>query len=165
MISLRICSCFPLSSARSRNIPVMFSPGRARLLMNPSAMGSLSRSMPMIGIVLVAAFTALTTHLPLAKIASTLSRTRSAARSGKSSGLPSAYRCSKAMFCPSTYPDSRSPCRKPSQLPVDGVDVRAIAHEASRVGELTEAVHSGQPPTRGQRDYLGLVGLDDYWGT
>ena len=70
----------------------------------------------MIGIVFVASFAAGTAHGPLAKMTSTLSRARSAASSGKSSGLPCVYRCSKAMFWPSTYPDSRSPCTKASQL-------------------------------------------------
>ena len=37
----------------------------------------------------------------------------------------------------------------------------AVIHEATGVGELTEAVQSGQPSLRGQRHDLGPVAFDD----
>ncbi len=54
MISLSSCRCFPLNSERSRNIPVILPPGRAMLATNPASTGSISRSIPAIGIVRVA---------------------------------------------------------------------------------------------------------------
>src|SRR6516225_9292258 len=52
--SLSSSICLPPSSGRSRNIPVRLPPGRARLLAHLFATGSLSRSSPTIGIVVVA---------------------------------------------------------------------------------------------------------------
>ena len=52
--SLRSSICLPPSSGISRKNPVRLPPGRARLLTHPFATGSLSRSMPTIGILLVA---------------------------------------------------------------------------------------------------------------
>jgi hypothetical protein len=54
MISLRICRCLPLNSERSRNSPVMLPPGRAMLATSPASTGSISRSIPTIGMVRVA---------------------------------------------------------------------------------------------------------------
>ena len=85
-ISLRICRCFPLNSERSRNIPVMLPPGRAMLAANPASTGSISRSIPVIGIVRVASFAAAKAEVPRAKITSTLRSASSDASFGKSSG-------------------------------------------------------------------------------
>src|SRR5262249_26594256 len=46
---------------------------------------------------------------------STLRRTSSAAKSGSRSAFPSAERISSCIFCPSTYPVSRRPCRSTSR--------------------------------------------------
>ena len=90
--SLSSSICFPLISGKSRNTPVMFPPGWARVSTNPIAMGSLSKSIATIGTLLVAFLTAANACGPLAKITSTLSRTKSAASSGSSSDLLRGYR-------------------------------------------------------------------------
>ena len=72
MISLRICRCLPLNSERSRNSPVMLPPGRAMLATSPASTGSISRSIPTIGIVRVAFLAAAKAQVPRAKITSTL---------------------------------------------------------------------------------------------
>ena len=66
MISLSSCRCFPLNSERSRNIPVMLPPGRAMLATNPASTGSISRSIPAIGIVRVAFLAAAKAQVPRA---------------------------------------------------------------------------------------------------
>jgi hypothetical protein len=68
--SLRSSICLPPSSGISRKKPVKFPSGRARLLTHPRATGSLSRSMPTIGIVLVAFITAWIAYGAAAKITS-----------------------------------------------------------------------------------------------
>jgi hypothetical protein len=60
-----------------------------------------------IGIVVVAFLAARAAGVVVVIIRSALSRTISAANSWNLSGLPSAYRRSIMMFCPSTYPSSR----------------------------------------------------------
>ncbi len=97
--------------------PVTFPPGRAKLATSPVPTGSVTCTMT-IGTVLVARFATRAAGKPTATITSTLRPTNSAASSGSGSILPSAYRCSKAMFCPSIQPSSRSPCRNASRTGV-----------------------------------------------
>src|SRR5258707_10514157 len=54
-------------------------------------------------------------QVPRAKITSTLRFASSSANLGKSSGWSCADLCSNAMFCPSMYPISRSPCTNACQ--------------------------------------------------
>ena len=91
-------TCFPLNSGISRNIP-----GRARLLTYPFATGSLSKSNPTIGMLVVAFLTAATASGDAAKMTFILSRTRSPANSGIDSGLTMtlAKRYSIVRFLPS----------------------------------------------------------------
>jgi hypothetical protein len=49
-------------------------------------------------------------------LSATVKRTISVAKPGNRSGWPSADRYSITKFCPSTYPNSRSPCRNASKL-------------------------------------------------
>ena len=69
--------------------PVTFPPGRAKLAMSPSPMGSGTPHMTM-GIVLVAFFAALADAVGAATITCGSSRTSSAARAGSRSNFPSA---------------------------------------------------------------------------
>jgi len=71
--------------------PVTFPPGRARLAMSPSPSGSPTTAMAM-GIVAVAFFAAAAAGVGPATMMSTLSRTNSAASSGRRSNRPSANR-------------------------------------------------------------------------
>ena len=80
-ISLSSPICFPLNSGRSRNIPVILPPGRAKLLTYPFATGSLSKSMATMEVV-VAFLAAAPASGVVAEMAFTLSRTRSPAGSG-----------------------------------------------------------------------------------
>jgi hypothetical protein len=67
-----VCKSQPAPDERSRNIPVMLPPGRAMLATSPASTGSISRSIPAIGIVRVAFLAAAKAHVPRAKITSTL---------------------------------------------------------------------------------------------
>src|SRR5262245_30598150 len=60
------------------------------------------------GIVFVAFLAARVVGVELTTSTSTLSCNSSSTRAGNRSGLPSAYRYSKVMFLPSTYPSARS---------------------------------------------------------
>ncbi len=108
--SLRSSSRFPSSSGPWILSPVIFFPGRAKLSTRPVATGS-ATAKKTIGIVLVAFWAAWTAEAEAVMITSTLRPTSSAASSGSRSSFPSAYRYSKAMFFPSTYPCSRRPLR------------------------------------------------------
>ena len=109
---------FPASSTPGKvDTPVTFPPGRARLATNPSRTGSGPPVAMTMGMVLVASLAARTTGVPpIATMRSTWSWTSSAARAGRRSRSPSAERDSNVMFCPSTQPSSRSPCRNGSKL-------------------------------------------------
>jgi len=80
---------------------VTFPPGLAKLETNPSSTGSAAAAKTM-GIVLLAFLAASIATRELVTMTSTLRRTTSAARSGRVSILPSAYRYSMKMFFPST---------------------------------------------------------------
>ena len=108
-ISFRSSSCFPLISGARVDKPVIFPPGRARLATKPLPTGSSSNVMT-IGIVEVAPLAGPVAVGPLVTMASTLSRTSSAASAGSRSSFPSACRRSMTIFFPSTYPSSRRPC-------------------------------------------------------
>src|SRR5215208_4613046 len=88
--------------------PVTFAPGRARVSASPPAMGFPVVAMTM-GIVPVACLAARAPAFDPATMTSTFWRTSSAARPGRWSILPSAYRSSKTMFRPSIQPRSLSP--------------------------------------------------------
>jgi hypothetical protein len=64
--------CLPISSGRSRNIPVTLPPGRAKLAINPALTGSVSKSCATIGIVAVTRLAACTAGGPAAWMSSTL---------------------------------------------------------------------------------------------
>src|SRR5438445_623232 len=91
--------------------PVMFAPGWARLATRPCPTGSPT---PMIttGIAPVAFLAASAAGVPRVRIRSTFSRASSLARPGNRWSWPSADRYSRTKCSPSTYPRSRSPCRK-----------------------------------------------------
>ena len=93
---------------------VTFPPGRGRLATSPVAMGSPVSAMT-IGISRVACCAARAVGVNQATMTSTLRRTSSAANSGSRFTCPSADRNSNRMFCPSTYPRSRSACRNSRQ--------------------------------------------------
>jgi len=109
MISLSNWSRFPLNSGDRRLLPVMFPPGRAKLATNPLPTGSLLAVITM-GMLWVACRTARTACEPPATITSTFRLTSSAA-SRASVSVRSATRYSMRVFLPSTYPNSRNPCR------------------------------------------------------
>src|SRR5262249_22572853 len=75
--------------------------------------GSLLTAMTM-GIVVVACWAARIASSPSVTMMSTWRRISSATSAGSRSYCPSAKRDSMVMFRPSTYPRSRSPCRKAS---------------------------------------------------
>ena len=106
-------------------MPVMFPPGRARLFTKPLATGSIMLDMTM-GIVEVTFCAARTASESLATMTSTLSRTNSVASEVNRSVLPSAYRCSRIRFLPSTYPSSRKPSSS------DGNKLAALARFPNR---------------------------------
>jgi hypothetical protein len=112
--SLRSWSCLPITSGPTEVVPVTFPPGLARLLTNPLPTGSPTASMT-IGIVFVAFRAARAAGVAEAAMTSTFRRTKSVARLGSRSTIPSADRWSMMRFCPSTYPSARSPCRKASR--------------------------------------------------
>src|SRR5438094_329825 len=91
---------FPGNSSFWVANPVAFPPGRARLATRPSLTGSVMIGMT-IGIAVVACLAATAAWL-LATMTSTLRRTKSAARPGRRSSLPSAHRYSMLTFRPST---------------------------------------------------------------
>ena len=95
--------------------PVRFPPGRARLSTSPAVIGS-DTPIKTMGIDLVAFLAATTAFVVTPTSTSTLRPTSSAAKPGSRSKLPSACRYSMAMFCPSTWPSSRSPFRNASNL-------------------------------------------------
>src|SRR5258706_225977 len=99
--SLSNSSRLPDRSAPSVDNPVIFPPGRARLVTNPLPTGSGSCKKTM-GIVVVASLAARVSVAPVVTITSTLSRTSSAARAGARVKFPSALRYSMMMFFPST---------------------------------------------------------------
>src|SRR5262245_19926176 len=63
-----------------------------------------------IGVSVVTCLAGRVSVAPLVTMISTSRRTNSAARSGRRLFLPSAYRYSMTIFCPSIHPRSRSPC-------------------------------------------------------
>src|SRR5262249_20173282 len=77
--------------------PVMFPPGRARLVISPASTGAPPRSIT-IGIEPVACLAATVSWFVRVTITSTFSRTRSTASAGSRSVWPSANRGSKTMF-------------------------------------------------------------------
>src|SRR4029453_17998894 len=110
--SLRSSSPFPISWSERRVGPVMFPPGRARLATSPAATGSAGPERT-IGIALVARWAACAGGTPpCATMTATFRRTSSVARSRSCSDFPSAHRYSIATLWPSTWPRSRSACRK-----------------------------------------------------
>src|SRR5262249_26293147 len=68
--SLRSSICLPPRSGRSRNSPVKLPPGRAKLLTQPLETGSFSRSIPTIGIVVVAFIAATNAYCDAARMTS-----------------------------------------------------------------------------------------------
>ena len=88
--SFRISNCLAMNSGPVLSVdPVMFPPGRARLLTNPVPTGSIDHVMTM-GMVVVACFSAAMPGLPPVTTTSGLSRTSSAAKPGIRSYLNSA---------------------------------------------------------------------------
>ena len=83
MASFSSSSHFVPKSGKSENTPVMLPPGCARLATNPAPTGSLSRSLAMIGIVVVADFADRSADGLMATIASTFCSTRSAASAAR----------------------------------------------------------------------------------
>src|SRR5437870_1815796 len=71
MHSMRSCRHFALKSGKSRNTPVTLRPGRARLATKPLATGSLSRSIAITGMLVVAWAAACTAAGAAATMAST----------------------------------------------------------------------------------------------
>src|SRR5215471_10786372 len=138
-ISFRSSNRLPLISGARVDSPVIFPPGRARLVTDPWATGSTSPAMTM-GIVLVASLAArVAPPPPPVTITSTFNRTNSAARADRRSSFPSACRYSMTMFFPSTYPSSRRPSwnasvrgasaegKPPLRYPIRGIFVGCCA--------------------------------------
>src|SRR5215813_2439549 len=138
-ISFRSSNRLPLISGARVDSPVIFPPGRARLVTDPWATGSTSPAMTM-GIVLVASLAArVAPPPPPVTITSTFNRTNSAARAERRSSSPSACRYSMTMFFPSTYPSSRRPSwnasvrgasaegKPPLRYPIRGIFVGCCA--------------------------------------
>jgi hypothetical protein len=86
-------------------------PGREKLRTRPAATG-LPLDANTIGIVLVARLVASEPGVPVVTMTSGLRRTNSAAKPGRRLSRPSAQRNSTTKVSPSTYPSSRSFCRK-----------------------------------------------------
>jgi hypothetical protein len=105
----------PLNSGKSRNTPVMLPPGRAKLAMNPDAVGSDSRSIATIGMDFVACAAALTPAGDTAKIASTFERTSSRQSASISLVVPGRTRNSIVRLVPSINPFARRACRNGSK--------------------------------------------------
>src|SRR5262245_27859804 len=101
------------SSPREIERPVRLPPGLARLGTSPEPTGS--PPMNTIGTVVVALFAARAAGRLTVRMTLGFSRISSPASSGKRSLRPSAHRASSVMFCPSTYPWSRSRCRNASR--------------------------------------------------
>ncbi len=95
--SLSTSNCFPIRSGAIIDTPVTFPWGRARLDTSPAPKGSITTDM-MIGIVLVACWATWLARPPTATMTCTFRRTRSAARAGYRSYVPSAHRDSIAML-------------------------------------------------------------------
>src|SRR5262245_25065907 len=108
------------------------------------------------GIVAVAFLAATAAGVEPVRMTSTLARTRSAARSGSLSVLPSADRCSITMLRPSTHPTSRRPRtnasniglveksvgqRTPTRYGFPGVWAPAVAKGAASRRRATAAAH------------------------
>src|SRR5262249_18761660 len=98
--SLSSSNRFPVSPSADQPVPVIFPPGRARLLTSPSSTGSPSAG-TMMGIVFVASLAA-SIAPGTAKMTSTFSLTTSAARPGKRRRFHAADRYSMTTFCPTT---------------------------------------------------------------
>src|SRR5262249_28830221 len=107
--SLSSSSRLPARSGELLVNPVTLPPGRARLSTNPVPTGSPAAAMT-IGVAVVTFLAGRVSVAPLVTMISTSRWTNSAARSGRRLFLPSAYRYSMTMFCPSIHPRSRSPC-------------------------------------------------------
>src|SRR5262249_8506110 len=90
--SISSCRHFALKSGKSRNTPVTLPPGRARLLTKPLATGSLSRSIAITGMLVVAPDAAWTAGGPAATMTPTRLLTKSVASAGKRETSPSAIR-------------------------------------------------------------------------
>ena len=114
MISFRSSSCLPVRSGVIKVVPVTFPPGRARLATSPVPTASPTPDMTT-GIVVVAFLTACAASVLAVTITSGFMPTNSAASPASRSVLPSAHRYSTTIFCPSVYPNSRSPCRNASE--------------------------------------------------
>ena len=110
-ISFNNPTCLPLYSGRSRNIPVMLPPGRAKFFTYPFSSVSLSKSRATMGMLIVTFLAAATASGTAAKITFTFRRTRSTAASGSTSGVKMRY--SIARLFPATYPVSAKPRRMP----------------------------------------------------
>ena len=113
--SLSISSLLEFSSVAKLEFPVTLPPGRARLATKPAPTGSPLLAIT-IGIVAVAFLAANAGGGPVATIRSTLRRIRSAASSGRRSGLLSAKRYSMRIFFPSIQPSLLSSCRNASTM-------------------------------------------------
>src|SRR5215467_1964021 len=111
--SLSTSSLFVFSSGAKLDSPVTLPPGRARLATKPAPTGS-GKLVITMGMVLDAPFAANGVGPPEATIRSTLRRTRSAASSGRRSGVCSANRYSMVIFFPSIQPSLLSSCRNAS---------------------------------------------------
>src|SRR6266700_5067307 len=104
--------------------PVTFPPGRAKLAKNPVSTGSLPVIVT-IGIVPVTFLTTWVVVAPAITMTSTLSRTSSAATSGRRLRRSTVDRSSKVMFLPSIQPSSRRPWRSASKNGGDSAEPSA----------------------------------------
>ena len=107
-ISFNSSRRLPLKSGVICDKPVTFPPGRARLVTSPVATGSPAATITT-GMSAATFLAACVSAVTVVTMISTFCRTRSSARSGSRSSLPSAYRRSITRFLPSTHPASRSP--------------------------------------------------------
>ena len=106
-------SHFLPNSGKSKNTPVICPPGHDRLLIQPFAIGSDSKSSATIGMVALAASAARTAAGLTGSMTSTLRSASSIASGAMRFGSPSAARGRSSMLSGSRYPAACNPSRNP----------------------------------------------------
>ena len=157
MVSLSISTRLPANSEAMLVTPVTLPPGRARLATMPAQR---DHAMPINDWDIFDDFGSVGCAGPIENDI-TLRRTNSAARSGKRSNLPSAYRFSVMMFLPSTYPALRSVCSSASiwgagtfaRMPIRRIFPACWAS----TGTLSAKSKANKPEIRSRRSEIGFT--------
>ena len=128
-------------------MPVELPPGREKLAASPSPTSFAGSALTTntIGIADVAALAATPAGSPpVATRTATRRSTSSAANAGRRSYSPAAQRYSIAMFCPSTYPLSARPLRKPATRCAVSPSDRLLRNPITGIGGCWVRAASGQ---------------------